>query len=106
VDGFDWTVPDVALTGMDADPDAYFGVGQATLVDDLGRRWVLDHVDLEEAELMRDQYDFDVSNLFTPEPGQAVETGWELEEMAGQTMWVEPQAWLRYDCTVDGSTST
>ena len=105
-DGFEWTVPDIALTGMDADPDTYFGVGKATEVDEYGRRWILSYIDYDEARAMRDAYDRDVAATFEIEPGDPAETGWEVESTAGETMWVEPQSWSRYDCTVGGVSST
>jgi hypothetical protein len=44
------TTPDYILTGIDADPDEYLGLGTQTRVDEYGRLWMVSYVDVEAAE--------------------------------------------------------
>ena len=42
--------PLTVLTGLEFDPETYFGVGYGLRVDAHGRRWVVDSVDLTDAD--------------------------------------------------------
>lgn len=81
-----WVENDFSLTRMDDDPDVYFGVGQATRVDRYGRRWLLDYVDVAQAQAMREEYDQQVLDMFggTPEwPGDIPNPGVDYSDTPG-----------------------
>ena len=95
----EWVVPDLVLTGMDPDPDTYFGVGGTTRVDADGNEWVLVAVDREAFEEKRAAYDARVEAEFGREPGEPVVAAWEVNDDAGEVLLVEPAgSWFRWNC--------
>lgn len=92
-------MPDLVLTGMDPDPDTYFGVGGTTRVDADGNEWVLAAVDREAFEEKRAAYDARVEAEFGREPGEPVVAAWEVNDDAGEVLLVEPAgSWFRWNC--------
>lgn len=97
----EWVVPEYSLVGMAADPVTYFGVGHAQRLDDLGRLWVLDAVDVEEANEKRRAYDDRVADEFGVEEGPVAEAGWLRNPMAGETLTLTPLSHSRWNCPAE-----
>ncbi len=97
-DFIEWVVPEYSLVGMDADPDAYFGVEHAQRLDDQGRLWLLDSVDHEDARARRYSYEDLIAESFGPEVGERAETGWLRNPMAGETLTLSPLSYSRWNC--------
>ncbi|HWO25019.1 MAG TPA: trypsin-like serine protease [Kofleriaceae bacterium] len=100
-----WQVPPV-IVGYTGDPDRYFGVGKAKMVDGYGRRWVLKSVDHALVQKMVAEYDDDVRRQFpgTPREAQrAAPTTFEYPEDAGQVYDLQPTSWDVTICAGDGA---
>jgi len=95
-------VPDQVLTGMDPDPDRYFGVGLAIRIDSLGREWLLIAVDAERVAEKRAAYDVMVEDLFGVEPGERLEAAWVEPDNAGQVELGVAMSWNKWNCTGGG----
>lgn len=95
-------MPDWMLTGMDPDPDAYFGVGHAIRIDSLGREWLLIAVDAARVAEKRSEYDALVAELFGEEPGDRLEAAWVQPENAGEVERGMATSWHKWRCTVGG----
>ncbi|MCK6505241.1 S1 family peptidase [Myxococcota bacterium] len=91
-------VPDLVLTGMDPDPEVYFGVGSAERLDVYGRRWVLVHVDYDKAQELREEDDREVEALFGAEEGERAVAAWETPPDAGVARTLEPMTYSSWRC--------
>jgi hypothetical protein len=94
--------PPFVLTGTEFDPEGYFGVGYAVRVDRMGRRWVLDAIDLPaiEAEIADYAARFATEGEATAADFAEGEPGISFPESStdGVVEWVDLTSWTFEDC--------
>jgi len=92
--------PDFVLTGPAFDPDTYFGVGVTRDIDQYGRIWLLESVDLELAEEVEAAYDARVAAMFPDAPAEvaAENPGIEYNPDAGTVHESIPTSWDTVTC--------
>jgi hypothetical protein len=91
--------PDYVLTGIEFDPEAYLGVGLMGRLDQYGRRWVLDSVDLETLRHLIEAYDEKVRAMYgKEEEGIDAGVGIEYNDAAGEEYSGIPTGWDKIDC--------
>ncbi len=82
------TTPEYLLTGFDTDLEEYLGLGTQTRVDQYGRLWVVNDIDIEAAERAIAAYDAEIEARFGwVEPGIERPSGIEYPSDAGARLY-------------------